>query len=161
MATGGDHHGQLAQIVLNNLENQHDWTRLQLHNNTTPSRILISGLPPKRMYIHPDEQIDIIKAEKALLNGARLPQPPEFEWVLPVHLVETATTKTFADVFDSIDTLPPGAKAEEANRDEEWAEWKQWRTTKRHKRILLAVVHDDSTVVYYFVHDGLVKPRQN
>jgi len=31
----------------------------------------------------------------------------------------------------------------------------------RKKRLLLAVVSDDSTVVYYFVHDGIVKPRQN
>ena len=33
-----------------------------------------------------------------------------------------------------------------------------WRTTKR---ILLATVDDDSTVVYYIIHDGIVKPRQN
>ncbi len=29
------------------------------------------------------------------------------------------------------------------------------------KRVLLATVGDDSTVVYYIVHDGIVKPRQN
>ena len=29
------------------------------------------------------------------------------------------------------------------------------------KRMLLATVDDDSTVVYYVVHDGIVKPRQN
>lgn len=31
----------------------------------------------------------------------------------------------------------------------------------RPKRLTLAAVNDDSTVVYYFVHDGVVKPRQN
>ena len=29
------------------------------------------------------------------------------------------------------------------------------------KRLLLATLDDDSTVVYYIVHDGIVKPRQN
>lgn len=36
----------------------------------------------------------------------------------------------------------------------------KWRTTQP-KRILLATLDDDSTVVYYIVHDGVVKPRQN
>lgn len=31
----------------------------------------------------------------------------------------------------------------------------------RPKRITLAIVNDDGTVVYYFVHDGVTKPRQN
>ena len=156
-----DHYDHLAQVVLDNLENQHDWTRLQLHKGPSWPRILISGLPTKRMYIHPDEQIDIIKAERTLGNGERLPQPPEFEWVLPVHLVEKPTVERFAGVFDSIDALPPGAEMEESRGDEDGAGWKQWRTTKRQKRILLAIVHDDSTIAYYFLHDGLVKPRQN
>lgn len=33
--------------------------------------------------------------------------------------------------------------------------------TTRPKRVTMAVVNDDGTVVYYFVHDGVVKPRQN
>lgn len=31
----------------------------------------------------------------------------------------------------------------------------------RPKKITIALVNDDSTVVYYFIHDGVVKPRQN
>lgn len=31
----------------------------------------------------------------------------------------------------------------------------------RPDRVTLAIVNDDGTVVYYFVHDGVVKPRQN
>ncbi|EMG46893.1 SEN15 tRNA-splicing endonuclease subunit SEN15 [Candida maltosa Xu316] len=31
----------------------------------------------------------------------------------------------------------------------------------RPKRIILGIVNDDGTVVYYFVHDGITKPRQN
>lgn len=28
-------------------------------------------------------------------------------------------------------------------------------------RITIGIVNDDATVVYYFIHDGIVKPRQN
>lgn len=31
----------------------------------------------------------------------------------------------------------------------------------RPKRLTIGLVNDDGTVVYYFVHDGVVKPRQN
>lgn len=36
----------------------------------------------------------------------------------------------------------------------------KWRISQP-KRVLLATLDDDSTVVYYIVHDGIVKPRQN
>ncbi|EGW34976.1 uncharacterized protein SPAPADRAFT_58100 [Spathaspora passalidarum NRRL Y-27907] len=29
------------------------------------------------------------------------------------------------------------------------------------QRIAIAVVNDDGTIVYYFIHEGIVKPRQN
>jgi tRNA-splicing endonuclease subunit Sen15 len=44
------------------------------------------------------------------------------------------------------------------NEQIEANEENEWRTTKR---LLLATLDDDSTVVYYIVHDGIVKPRQN
>lgn len=31
----------------------------------------------------------------------------------------------------------------------------------RPKRVTIGLVNDDGTVVYYFIHDGVVKPRQN
>jgi tRNA-splicing endonuclease subunit Sen15, fungi type len=36
----------------------------------------------------------------------------------------------------------------------------KWRITQP-KRVVMAILDDDSTVVYYIVHDGVVKPRQN
>lgn len=148
----------LTRIVLNNLENQQEWKHVTSHRESSQPRPLISGLPPRRMYVHPDEQIAIIKAEKAL--GGSIPQEPEYEWILPVHLSEKVSLETFAAVFDSIDALPPAAKATES-LDDDCPEWRKWRGSKRGKRALMAVVHDDSTVVYYMMHDGIVKPRQN
>lgn len=35
------------------------------------------------------------------------------------------------------------------------------KLNERPKRVTIAMVNDDGTVVYYFIHDGVVKPRQN
>lgn len=148
----------LTKTVLNNLENQHEWNHVASHQESSQPRPLISGLPPRRIYVHPDEQIAIIKAEKSL--DTVIPQEPEYEWVLPVHLSEKLSLQAFAAVFDSIDALPPAAKSKES-LDKDCPEWRKWRGVYRGKRALMAVVHDDSTVVYYMMHDGIVKPRQN
>lgn len=153
-----DHHDGLTKLVLDNLENQQDWTNVTAHRDTSRPRPLISGLPPRRMYVHPDEQIATIKAEKLL--GGPIPQEPEYEWILPVHLSEKMSIEAFASVFDSIDALPPASKDQE-NLTDDCPEWRTWRGVKRGKRVLMAVVHDDSTIVYYMMHDGIVKPRQN
>lgn len=149
----------LTRVVLDNLKNQQDWTNITTHADSSLPRPLISGLPPRRMYMHPDEQVDIIKAEKALGETISQAQDPEYEWVMPIHLSEKPTLSAFAAVFDSIEALPPGGKARE--NEDDGAEWKKWRGSKRGKRVLLATIHDDSTVVYYMMHDGIVKPRQN
>ncbi|KAL1897632.1 hypothetical protein Sste5346_003938 [Sporothrix stenoceras] len=158
----------LAEIVRNNLENQQDWTEIRLHDGSEDDqkhpRTLLSGLPPRRMYIHPDEQIAMMRAERALGPGERIPQPPEYEWILPVHLGETPTVGDFAAIFDSISALPPGAVAAgvvDTASSTDVNDWKAWRGSRRAKRLLLAVIQDDSSIVYYFMHDGIVKPRQN
>ena len=151
----------LAKTVLNNLENQHDWTGAKIHIQPNLPRPVIYGLPPKRLYVHPDEQIAIIKAEKNSTD--RIPQSPELEWVLPLSLSEKWTPAEFAALFDSLDNIPPTDESDDGSSDEDdgSSEWNQWRGARRGKRILLATVQDDSTVTYYIMHDGLVKPRQN
>jgi tRNA-splicing endonuclease subunit Sen15, fungi type len=63
---------------------------------------------------------------------------PETEWVLPTHIEEKWTLQRFCEVFEG---LPAGEEGR--------------------KRVLLATVGQDSTVVYYILHEGIVKPRQN
>ena len=86
----------------------------------------------------------------------KVEQLPEREWVLPSHLQEKWSLKGFAEVFDMLDVVPPGDEDEE----DDGVGW-EWRGKNRKKRLLLATLHDDSTVVYYIMHDGIVKPRQN
>lgn len=58
--------------------------------------------------------------------------------------------------------MPPIDKeGEGGEEDEDMSVGYEWRGERRQKRLLLATLHDDSTVVYYIMHDGIVKPRQN
>ncbi|KAL2271564.1 hypothetical protein VTJ83DRAFT_935 [Remersonia thermophila] len=169
MAFYPDHLDSLAKVVSHNLAYQHDWKWVERLSAPPPGasplikRPLLYGLPPKRLYVHPDEQIDLIKAEKA--RGEPILQEPEVEWVLPLHLSEKWSPAQFADVFDAIDAVPPGRGGEAPDGADPGpgsdAPWRLWRGPKRGKRILMATVQDDSTVTYYWIFDGVVKPRQN
>ncbi len=154
----------LAVQVQHNLQYQHDWTSLRIHTHSPLTqkplpRPLISGLPPHRIYVHPDDQVEELKDRLANADVK-----VELEWVLPTHLQEKWSLKRFAEVFDSIGEEPtkdehvPEDSSSRGKHEEE-----AYRTKKRRggKRLLLATIGDDSTVVYYIVHEGIVKPRQN
>ena len=80
----------------------------------------------------------------------------ERDWVMPTHLREKWSLRKFAEVFDAVEKTPPEEGGKEKTAIEE-----DNKTRIEGKRMLLAVVGDDSTVVYYIMHDGIVKPRQN
>ena len=140
---------ELTHSVLDNLQYQHDWTDLQVHTHSSADksplpRPLISGLPPRRLYLHPDDQIELLKTHRNPDDA--IAETPEVEWVLPTHLAEKWTLRSFARVFDSMEPEPSLQTPQKEDRP---------------KRLVLATVHDDSTIVYYLMHDGIVKPRQN
>ena len=151
----------LARQVQHDLSYQHAWKSLTLH--TTPSsphnstnlsfsRPLLSGVPPRHLYVHPDDQVEMLKRH---LNEEDVSVP--LEWVLPTHLKEKWSMKKFAQVFDAMDPSPPISPEHPEVKDNLQPSWMR----ERQKRILMAVVNDDSTIVYYIIHDGIVKPRQN
>ncbi len=162
-------HGQsLARQILHNLQHQHYWSDLHVHTHSPTThdplpRPLVSGLPPQRLYVHPDEQVELLKKAdrerkaraEGEAGGLEVRAEPEREWILPTRLNEKWTLRRLAQVFDAITMVPPAADASTAEGDRPA---NPWRTTKR---VLLATVDTDSTVVYYIVHDGVVKPRQN
>ncbi|KAH0151706.1 hypothetical protein KCU67_g10146, partial [Aureobasidium melanogenum] len=153
----------LAVQIAHNLEHQHLWTDLRIHN-TSPidssplPRPMVSGMPPQRLYIHPDEQIALLQTQKAQGKTGLGEVKAEREWVLPSHLREKWTLRRFADVFEKVGIMPPSNEHDDEDEDEEEQQTNKWRTKKR---VVLATVDDDSTIVYYIVHDGIVKPRQN
>ncbi len=151
----------LTSIVVQDLKHQHNWSQLMIHLEGTSvdsalSRPIISGLPPKRIYVHPDEQTESIQLEQC--TGKKVNEDPEFEWVLPVHLNEKISLRLLSIVFDAISPVPPNTQ--ELLLDDKTLGM-NWRGAERNKRMLIAIVHDDSTIAYYIVHDGIVKPRQN
>jgi tRNA-splicing endonuclease subunit Sen15 len=155
------HLTNLAVQIAHNLEHQHLWTSLRIHEtspiDSTPlPRPMVSGLPPQRLYIHPDEQIALLQSQKAQGKTGLGEVKAEREWVLPSHLREKWTLRRFADVFEKVGIMPPSN--EDEDEDEEEQKENKWRDKKR---VVLATVDDDSTIVYYIVHNGIVKPRQN
>ncbi|KAF1983934.1 hypothetical protein K402DRAFT_396129 [Aulographum hederae CBS 113979] len=221
------HFRNLALQIAHNLQYQHRWTNLRIHTHSPRSpqrrlpRPLVSGLPPRRLYVHPDEQIEILKREaeakgkgkgkqnedKSAGNGTSSGSGtgrgnengegeeedqeeesemtiPQLEWVLPTSLRETWSLRRMAEVFDLLSPVPPTGDStsiafeEVAGGADSFFEWGREGETSRKrevsstseaeaskwrqmKRVVLATLDDDSTVVYYIVHDGVVKPRQN
>ena len=177
------HH--LALQIAHNLRFQHHWDDVRIHYEPPSSsdgrplpRPILSGLPPQRLYVHPDEQIELLQMQK---NEGKTGMPDllrEREWVLPSHLREKWSLRRFGEVFDAISNAPSPEDGEplfngdsgdfagrddadaEPTADEDVVSINKWRTSQP-KRLLLATLDDDSTIVYYIVHDGIVKPRQN
>lgn len=128
---------------------------------------MLSGLAPVRLYVHPDEQVELLreagkKRDEGVGGGNEegvgegkldVVVEPEREWVLPTRLSEKWSLRRLAEVFDCVGVVPPGVEDEEGEGSQN-----MWR---KRKRVVLATVDGDSTVVYYIVHDGVVKPRQN
>lgn len=162
-----DKHRGLAHQIAHNLRFQHDWEDLRLHENA--SHLLISGLPPTRLYVHPDEQIELLQKQKAEGKTGMPALQPEREWVLPSQLRERWSLKRLGAVFDSIDPEPSSQDGSPIELDVDAAGTADDRismetihnSNRVTKRLLLATLDDDSTIVYYIVHDGIVKPRQN
>ncbi|KAK5701046.1 hypothetical protein LTR97_005565 [Elasticomyces elasticus] len=206
-ATHEAHAHKLALQVAHNLRFQHGWTEIRLHYHSSRQqatahslpRPVISGLPPQRLYMHPDEQIEVLQRQREQGKAGWPEVAPEREWVVPSQLQESWTLRRFGDVFDALSAVPAekeGGRLHFANAiqldGDEGLEItgngsgsgagspsngtperegtvtsngnghapNKWRTGQP-KRVLLATLDDDSTVVYYIVHDGIVKPRQN
>ncbi|TKA30991.1 hypothetical protein B0A50_01959 [Salinomyces thailandicus] len=173
------HH--LALQVAHNIRFQQEWTDIRVHYRpsarTTAAalpRPILSGLPPRRLYVHPDEQIDVLRQQREQGKAGWPDLAAEREWVLPTHLRETWALRRFAEVFDALATVPAedegsglfpapnGARRPQQSQQsqQQGDDVSKWRRSQP-KRLLLSTVDDDSTVVYYIVHDGIVKPRQN
>ena len=143
----------LALQVAHNLRHQHAWSSLRLHQpsaaattttTTTTSRRprpLLSGLPPRRLYTHPDE---LLAADTQLA--------PEREWVVPARVRERWSLAGVGAVFEGVGGAEAGGGLFGEGDGEGGGDA---------RRVVLAAVEDDGTVVYYVVHDGVVKPRQN
>ncbi len=135
---------------------------------------LISGLPPRHSYVHPDLQNHLVRHS---IDESSIPVRREF--VLPLSLSETWTLGRFCAVFDQLPERDVVVVSVQAPSDN----GRQSRngsgnangslhgrpTAYEHhdqKRVLLGMRAKtggggDGTVVYYIMQQGEVKPRQN
>lgn len=182
--------------TLHNLQHQHLWTSLQTHdispqshttkatstdsNTSSPSisttdavPTLISGIPPHRVYTHPDEQLYLLE------QGLREDDlKPDRMFVIPTAQGQNWSLRRMAGVFDALSEITiAGDEAgsvggevdpDKAKKIEKYLERREKvRATKEWggKRVLLSMVDKgmggEGTVVYYVVQEGEVKPRQN
>ncbi|TQS38349.1 hypothetical protein Golomagni_01145 [Golovinomyces magnicellulatus] len=146
----------LARQILHNLKHQHAWSELTIQTRSPLTheilpRPLIVGLPPRRLYIHPDEQIELLKHEKSKRannsheegrlddeNSSYNEGRQEREWVLPSHVSEEWTLKGLADIFDSIENEPPAYNDDKrgpGTKQGESGKAKVEKETKQDKRI--------------------------
>ncbi|OJD11340.1 hypothetical protein ACJ73_09562, partial [Blastomyces percursus] len=91
----------LTTQVLHNLQHQHLWTSLRIHDPRTLSPAqrmpLISGLPPQTLYTHPDEQAFMLEHG---ISTADL--PVEREWVIPTAQGQAWSLRRLAECFDAL-----------------------------------------------------------
>ncbi|KAF7712145.1 Uncharacterized protein PECH_004219 [Penicillium ucsense] len=171
--------------ILHNLQHQHLWTSLQTHDIVTTSgstddnprdtpRTLISGIPPHRVYTHPDEQLYML--EKSITEDDL---QPERMFVIPTAQGQKWSLRRMAVAFDALasleNTVTEDAEAARGSAgsgkveklDEYYEKKREAQVTKEWgtRRALLAMTNrdmgGDGTVVYYIVQEGEVKPRQN
>ena len=146
-------HQRLAVQVLHGLQYEHHWTDLQINSHGSSGillpRPMLTGKPLQHVYVHPDDQIQMLKQGQQDQDV-----PISREWVLPTQLEEKWSIHKFAQVFDAMDS--PSSSVNDQGHD-----LGAVTPQRRAKRLLLAIIGDDSTIVYYIVHDGIVKPRQN
>jgi hypothetical protein len=186
--TSSDPVSALTTQVLHNLQHQHLWTSLDTHQllrdpaasknaeENTPPTTLISGVPPHRVYTHPDEQLYLLE-----LGLREHDLPPERMLVLPTTQGQSWTLRKMAAVFDSLPTLEQpdssdgnGEETTEEEKEKKKAKLAKYFERKEQaiqskewggKRLLFAMVDrlvgGDGTVVYYVFQEGIVKPRQN
>ncbi|KAJ5996874.1 hypothetical protein N7499_006813 [Penicillium canescens] len=173
--------------VLHNLQHQHLWTSLLTHTIPTPlpsstkgqtqthAVTLVSGIPPHRVYTHPDEQLWMLE------NGIREDDlRPERMFVIPTAHGQSWSLATMAAVFDELPRVAGGlveyGHGENGENGDDEMERKLTRYYEKREmaresrewgsqRLLLAMVDrgmgGDGTVAYYVVQEGEVKPRQN
>ncbi|KAG0128002.1 tRNA-splicing endonuclease subunit Sen15 [Tuber indicum] len=85
---------------------------------------------------------------RPLISGIP-PEGTKKEWVLPVNLREKWSLRKWAEVFDALPEMDEDGDGGEKVKEKEG------------RKLMMGVVSDDSTVVYYVVGEGAVKPKQN
>ncbi|KAK9236265.1 Sen15 protein-domain-containing protein [Lipomyces kononenkoae] len=125
----------IACRVKRNLDLHHLWMDLSIHRVNLVTKESIPFLDDGQIVLVLGRPPDKLYSTDSYDED----DSPKQEWVLPVRTESKWSAKRWVSVFESLADYH--GKAPE--------------------RILMAMYTDDSTVVYYFIHWGLIKPRKN
>ncbi|KAK9457355.1 Sen15 protein-domain-containing protein [Dipodascopsis uninucleata] len=131
----------IANKVKLNLDLHHLWTELELHQFPVVDDEKSSDAFP---YLDNGEIVLITGRPPDKLYSTDSKDPNDdskilTEWILPARKESNWSLRKWAVIFKTIEVY----------------------TGVIVNRILMALYTEDSTVVYYFVHKGLIKPRKN
>ena len=164
-----------SEQVRLNLIHYNLWTEVTLHNNH-----IVSGLPPQKLVPTDDDVDDKNKRRewvvcKRLLN-TKLSVEEINTWFEEIkHITQrerdlkTPNNESFnsqsqenkTDIEPIIFNQTDSTTTTATNTPNKWTRMKNINGKDRVDRITIAMINDDGTIVYYFIHDGITKPRQN
>lgn len=141
----------LSEQVYSNLVHYNLWTEVTMHNHNDDSvvrdSISIDAIESRKIVAHCPQIITnkSVRAVFSVLSG--LP-PAKLDQLDPEGLREWIIARLMTPTTNSMDEIELYFVAIS-------------KFTDRPKRLTLALVNDDGTITYYFVHDGAIKPRRN
>lgn len=113
-------------------------------DNVTATTILKSLNNPNKSEIQTKDNDGVDNIDQLSKTETDL----DLEWIIPRRLIYNSS--------QTQDQLKLSVK--EINQ---WFKIIKTTIGYRPKRIIIAIINDDGTIVYYFIHDGITKPRQN
>lgn len=148
-----------AQLVKENLIYQQLWTDINLFEipfnsdeHTRGSLTLCYGKPPEKIFNDENNDPD----ETGYYHH---------EWVLPAMTNQDWSIAYWVQIFEEIDNLLAKASkhaTQQRKVDEtDLKESESKKSPKKAKRVIMACIDNDGTVVYYNVYRGIMPPRNN
>ncbi|EDK43659.1 hypothetical protein LELG_01838 [Lodderomyces elongisporus NRRL YB-4239] len=170
-----------SEQVRLNLIHYNLWTEVTLHNDH-----IVSGLPPQEL-VPTDDDVDddddVVDKNKRrewvvckrLLNTKlsveeintwfeEIKDITQREGDLKTPINESLNSQSKEDKTDKepiISNQTDLTTTKTTNTPNKWTRIKNINGKDRVGRITIAMINDDGTIVYYFIHDGITKPRQN
>ncbi|CAK9438356.1 uncharacterized protein LODBEIA_P25800 [Lodderomyces beijingensis] len=165
----------LSDQVKLNLIHYNLWTQVQVHNDH-----ILSGFPPQKLAsTDPENKTEWI-ACKRLLN-TKLSVQEINSWFEEIKAITSAkdgesSAKSRSDKVEDAserlksldlqnmtetDAKVTNGGVSSTDQDPRWAKMENVNGKGRVDRVTVALVNDDGTIVYYFIYDGITKPRQN
>ncbi|KAI3406339.2 SEN15 [Candida oxycetoniae] len=156
------------QVKLN-LIHYNLWTEVEVHNDH-----ILKGLPPQKLVSSDDENKQEWIVCKRLLN-TKLSVVEINSWFKEIQNIingNGSASNGTSQRDDEEEEEEEKDKQEDisTSKDKNGTEIKDgklWKNVQRNNgenrvdRITIAMINDDGTIVYYFLYDGITKPRQN